>query len=75
MINKELLEILVCPEDRTSLSLAEPAMVAKVNQMIEAGTLTNRGGEAVEDKVEGALVREDRKVFYPIIDGIPVLVR
>lgn len=73
MISKELLDILVCPEDRTPLSLADEAMLSRLNAEIAAGRLRNRAGERVESRFDGALVREDRAIAYPIVDGIPIL--
>ena len=73
MIDKELLEILVCPENRTKLSLADDQLVAKLNQAIAAGTLKNRVGEPIEAPLEGGLVREDGTLLYPVRDDIPVL--
>ena len=73
MISKELLEILVCPQDRTPLELAGSDLVAELNRSIAAGRVKNMAGEKVERPLDGGLVREDRTLLYPIIDGIPVL--
>ena len=73
MIDKDLLDILVCPENRTRLELADDALVEKLNQAIAAGSVQNRAGEPVGEPVEGGLVREDKTLLYPIRDGIPVL--
>lgn len=73
MISKELLEILVCPEDHSSLALADARLVAELNQRIAAGNLRNKVGELVERQLDGGLVREDQAVLYPIVEGIPVL--
>jgi uncharacterized protein YbaR (Trm112 family) len=73
MIDKDLLDILVCPENRTRLELADDALVEKLNQAIAAGSVENRAGEPVAEPVEGGLVREDKTLLYPIRDGIPVL--
>ncbi|MBW7865464.1 MAG: hypothetical protein GX580_08690 [Candidatus Hydrogenedens sp.] len=73
MISQELLEILVCPENHTPVSIADDALVARVNGAIASGTLKNRGGEAVTEPVDGGLVREDRAWFYPIREDIPVM--
>ena len=73
MIDKDLLDILVCPEDRTRLELADDALVEKLNRAISAGGVQNRAGEPVAEPVEGGLVREDGTLLYPIRDGIPVL--
>lgn len=73
MIDKELLEILACPETHQPLKEADAALLETVNAKVAAGEATNRGGEAVTEALEGGLVREDGKVVYPIRDRIPVL--
>jgi uncharacterized protein YbaR (Trm112 family) len=47
--------------------------LAGVNEKIRAGTLRNRGGEPVKTELVEALVREDRRILYPVDDGIPVM--
>lgn len=73
MIDKELLEILACPETKEPIHVAEQALVDEVNARIERGELTNRGGSKVERKIDGGLVREDRRYLYPIEDEIPIM--
>ena len=73
MIDKALLNILVCPENHQRLELADDALLARVNQSIRTGTLTNRGGRRIESPLAEGLVREDRRWLYPILDGIPVM--
>jgi len=73
MISKELLEILVCPQDRTPLELADPDLVARLNRLVAAGVLKNMAGDKVEQSLDGGLVREDGTLIYPIVDGIPVM--
>jgi len=73
MIDKQLLEILVCPENRTSLALADDELLARLNRAIAAGEIKNRGGQPLQQQIEGGLVREDRTLLYPIVDNIPVL--
>lgn len=72
MIDAELLDILVCPETRQAVRLAEADLVARVNAAIEAGTLTNRAGET-PPPLDGGLVREDGQALYPIREGIPIM--
>jgi uncharacterized protein YbaR (Trm112 family) len=35
--------------------------------------LHNLAGQSITQPVDGALVRKDKKLLYPIIDGIPVM--
>lgn len=73
MIDKDLLEILACPETHQPLAVADAALLEKVNAAIAKGEAKNVGGEAVTDALDGGLVREDGKIVYPIRDDIPVL--
>ena len=73
MVNPELLEILVCPETKQPLRMAEVETLAQVNQAVEGGDLRNQGGDRVKDRIEEGLVREDGKVLYPVRDDIPVM--
>lgn len=72
-INKELLDILVCPEARTPLFMADEELLDALNRGVTAGRLKNRAGESIEKPLDGGLVREDRQVVYPIFDGIPIM--
>ncbi|HEO71573.1 MAG TPA: hypothetical protein ENN80_09940 [Candidatus Hydrogenedentes bacterium] len=73
MVDPELLDILVCPEDKTPVKLADEELLAKANAAIQAGTLKNRGGEKVEEPIDGGLVREDGAYMYPIREDIPIM--
>ena len=73
MIDQDLLEILACPENKTPVTLANQALIDKINAAVENGQVKNRGGEAVEKKIDGGLVREDGAFLYPIEDDIPIM--
>ena len=73
MIDKELLDILACPENKTPVALADGALVDEINRRIEKGEIVNRGGKPVEKKIDGGLVREDGAYLYPIEDDIPIM--
>lgn len=73
MLDPELLKILVCPENKTPVVLADDALIAKANAAIEKGTLKNRAGETIESKIDGGLIREDRAYMYAIRDDIPIM--
>jgi len=73
MIDPELLKILCCPETHQEVRLAEAAAIDKLNDQIAAGTVTNRAGQPVKEKIEGGLVRADGKYLYPVRRNIPVM--
>ncbi len=73
MLNPELLALLVCPETHQDVSLATPDEIAQLNAAISRGQVRTAAGAAVEQPVEGALIRIDRAVAYPIRDDIPVM--
>ena len=72
-ISQELLDILVCPETKQPVVLAESDLLEKLNAQIQDGTLKNRAGETVSEAIDAALVREDKSCCYPIRDDIPVM--
>ncbi len=72
-ITKSLLSILACPENKSAVNYASVELVERLNAQIGAGTLKNRAGALVREKMDGALIRADGKVLYPIIDDIPVM--
>jgi uncharacterized protein YbaR (Trm112 family) len=75
MVRDWLLNILRCPEDFSSLTLADEALVSRVNTAIRQGTVRNKSGRQVEQAIDGGFVRAAGDVLYPIVDQIPVLLR
>jgi uncharacterized protein YbaR (Trm112 family) len=73
MVDRELLDILCCPETKQDLSLLPVQTIAKINQRIKDGKIRNRGGQAVREPVDGALLRADRAYLYPIREDIPIM--
>ena len=73
MTKPELLNILRCPETRQRLTLAEPALIAQMNEAIATSRLRNRGGNPVSEKIDGGLVREDGRFLYPIRASLPIM--
>ena len=72
-MDAELLDILVCPESKQPLRLADEAFVSRINELIAAGKVTNRGGGTVAQPLAGGLLREDGRRLYPVRDGIPIM--
>lgn len=73
MIDQSLLDILVCPETKRSLSLAGDDVLQSLNGAIDGGSVQTRGGQTLSEHVEAGLVREDGQVLYPVRDGIPIM--
>jgi uncharacterized protein YbaR (Trm112 family) len=73
MIDEQLLEILVCPENHSPVQLADDDLVDRINRAIASGTLKNRGGGPITEPISGGLVREDGRWLYPIRDDIPIM--
>ncbi len=73
MINKELLDILCCPETKQDITYVDGDIIKKINSEIQKETLKNRGGETVREPIEAGLLREDRQFLYPVREDIPIM--
>lgn len=72
-MDKRLLTILRCPVSHKGLSVVKKDQLERINAAIEAGELSNQEGSKLEQPLEQALVTDDGKRAYPIVDDIPVL--
>ena len=72
-IDKDLLAILCCPETKQSVSMADSALVKKLNDAVASGSLKNKGNKPVSEQLDGGLIRADQKILYPIRENIPVM--
>ena len=59
MLDKQLLDLIVCPQDHRPLVEADAALVDRVNRAIAAGRARNVLGRAVATPIDGGLVRDD----------------
>jgi uncharacterized protein YbaR (Trm112 family) len=73
MLDQELLALLVCPETHQDLTLATSAEIAQLNEAISLKQIRTTEGKEVDEPLEGALIRVDRHIAYPIRDRIPVM--
>ena len=73
MVEPELLSLLCCPETRQALRPVDPAALDQLNRRIAAGGLKNCAGQPITRPIDGALLRADGKVLYPVIGNIPVM--
>lgn len=72
-MDKRLLTILRCPVSHKGLSVVKKDQLERINAAIEAGELSNHEGSKLEQPLDQALVTDDGKRAYPIVDDIPVL--
>lgn len=72
-LDKELLAILCCPDTKQVVVLAEDALIQKLNNAIDHGTLKNKAQKPVTERLDGGLIRADRKILYPVREDIPVM--
>ena len=72
-MQKRLLNLLRCPVTHKGLSVAKREMLGRVNAAIQAGGMSNRDGTVLADSLAEALITDDSKMLYPVVNGIPVL--
>ena len=72
-MDRKLLDLLVSPLTRQSLSLLDTRGLEAVNAAIAAGGVVRGDGSPQPDAIAEALVTRDRKTVYRVDDGIPVL--
>ena len=73
MLEEKIIKLMVCPETKQGLSLADESLSGKINDLINANSIKNRGGAAITQPVDALLLREDGQVAYVIREGIPVM--
>lgn len=73
MVDPQLLDILVCPETKQALHLADADELERLNVAIRDGSVASRAGRTLEEPVAAGLVREAGDLLYPIRDDIPIM--
>ena len=72
-VDGKLLEILCCPVSKVPLNRLERTRLEKLNLAITSGSIQYVRGQLVEEELKEALITEDGKVIYPVLDDIPLL--
>ena len=72
--DKDLLDILRCPENLTPVRLATQREVAATNERIKTGDLKTWGGNVIKDPIQAMLIRADGKIGYRFEDHAPVMI-
>ena len=73
VLDPDLLKLLICPDSAQALEIADKQIIAELNLGIQQGKIRNAGGNTLTRPLDGGLIREDRQVLYPIVDGIPAM--
>lgn len=73
VVDQDLLDILVCPETKQRLHMADTQLLERLNASVHDGSLRTRSGEVVSIPLEAGLVREDGQVIYSVRDDIPIM--
>jgi len=73
MLHPEFINDLCCPETKQRVHLADPTLIASLNDRISSGKARNRAGQAISEKIDGGLLREDGKFLYPIRHKFPIM--
>jgi uncharacterized protein len=73
LLDSKFLAMLACPDTRQPLIMAKAELISELNQLISRGALRNKKGDVLQSAIEGALLREDSTLFYPVREEIPDL--
>jgi uncharacterized protein YbaR (Trm112 family) len=71
--DKNLLDIACCPVTRQPLEIVPEALLFRINTLITDGRLKACDDSPVQQPLGEALMTRDRRIAYPVRDGIPVL--
>jgi uncharacterized protein YbaR (Trm112 family) len=62
-----------CPVSKVALNRLEHSRLEKLNRAITSGEVQTVHGEKVSIALKEALITEDGRVIYPVMDDIPLL--
>lgn len=72
-VDGKLLEILCSPVTKVPLTRLPAGKLDALNRAIEAGEVQYVNGDPVGEPLREALITEDSKIIYPVVDDIPIL--
>ena len=73
MIDKELLDILCCPETKVPVEVLSEDKLKALNEKIAAGEVETIDGRKVNEPFDAGLITEDGRTIYRIDDDIPIM--
>ncbi len=71
--DSDLLDIICCPATRQPVASMPRDMLTKLNSLIQDQKIRARDDALVTEELASALVTEDGKLAYPVVDGIPIM--
>lgn len=72
-IDRRLLEILCCPVSKTPVRRIDKETLEIINAAARQGEALQVDGTPLEAPLDDAIITDDGKVVYPIVDDIPVM--
>ncbi len=72
-MNKEIYNILCCPDTKQSVTELDAETVKEINAKIAAKSIKTVAGKIIGEKIDSALVREDGTVAYAVRNNIPIM--
>ena len=72
-IDPQVLDFIRCPVTRQPVSPLPGDDLASLNRLIGEGKIKSRDDTLVLTELSEALVTEDGKLAYPIVDGLPLM--
>jgi uncharacterized protein YbaR (Trm112 family) len=52
---------------------ADESLIDELNRLIAGQSLRTQNGTLIRAPLDGGLIRSDRKLLYPVRDGIPIM--
>jgi uncharacterized protein len=72
-LDSRLLDILCCPVSKQPLKKLSAPRLQRVNAAITVGGLRDQAGTQIAMPLTSALLTDDGRMIYPIVEDIPVL--
>lgn len=75
MISENIpIKIFCCPVTRQTLKLLPYSNIQKLNKLICKGKVKYFNGHSVQNVISDALITQDRKNIYEVVNGVPILI-
>ena len=72
-INRELLDVLVCPVTKLPVSMLDGEKLDTLNRLVAAGKIHTVDGEGLQAAVTEGLITSNGNMIYRIEEGIPIM--